>query len=160
MSDRARELADKFDNAHKEAVAAIESVSDGRWRERCVDEERPVGVVAYHLAASYASTFGVAQMAATGEPLPPVSWEMIHDGNAKQAEEQKDCTRAETLELMREQQGKRVTSEIAKLTDEQLDQTFVLQAFSPDEINVEFLVNMLVIGHIGAHLPSINGTAA
>lgn len=159
MSDRAQALADKFADAHKTAVAAVEGVSDERWRETCVDEERPVGVVAYHVAASYASTFGVAQMAATGEPLPPVSWEMIHDMNAKQAEEQKDCTKAETLELMQEQ-GARITSEIAKLTDEQLDQTFVLQAFSPDEITVEYLVNMLVIGHIGIHVPSINGTAA
>ncbi|MBA2452946.1 MAG: DinB family protein [Chloroflexia bacterium] len=159
MSERAQAPADKFEDAHNEIVTTVEEMSEDRWKAMCAGEERTVGVVAHHVASSYASTFGIAQLAASGQPLPTVSWDMIHDMNAKHASENSTCTKAETLALMRGE-GERVRSGIAELSDGQLDQKFVLPAFGPDEITVEFLINMLVIGHVGMHVPSIQAPAA
>lgn len=159
MSDRAQALADKFGTAHDETVKTVEGIPDDRWSSACHDEERAVGVIANHIASSYESTFGIAQLGASGQPLPQVSWDMIHDRNAQHAAENGSCTKEETLALLREG-GERTKSAIAAMSDEQLDQTLVLSLFGPDEMTVEQLIDGLVIGHIGMHLPSIKEPVA
>jgi hypothetical protein len=131
---------------------------DDRWGARCSDEERTVGVVANHIADSYESTFGIAQLGAAGQPMPQVSWDMIHDMNARHASENGNATKEETLVLLREG-GEKVKSGIAGMSDEQLDQSLAL-LFGSDEMTVEQLIDALVIGHVSLHLPSIKEPVA
>ena len=159
MSDRAQALADTFGAAHDETVKTVKGIPDDRWSARCADDERTAGVVAHHVAGSYESTFGIAQLGASGQPLPQVSWDMIHDRNAQHAAEKGNCTKEETLALLREG-GERTNSGIAGMSDEQLDQTLVLPLFGPDEMTVEQLIDRLVIGHVSMHLPSLKGAVA
>ncbi|MBA2453756.1 MAG: DinB family protein [Chloroflexia bacterium] len=159
MSDRAQSLADKFEDAHNEIVKTVEEMSEDRWKAICAGEERTVGVVAHHVATSYGGTFGLVQLGASGQPMPELSRDMVDGGNAQHATGNASCTKEETLALLRED-GERVRSGIAGMSDEQLDQKLVLSLFGPDEMTVEQLIDGLVIGHIGMHLPSIQSTVA
>lgn len=158
MSTRAQTLAATFADTNHEVISTVEGIPDDRWGEPCADpdEKRSVGVVANHIADSYESTFGIARLASAGQPMPSVSWNMIHDMNAQHAAASSGATREETLTLLRER-GDAVKSGIASLSDEQLDMTLVLPLFGPDEMTVEQLINALVIGHSSTHLPTIKG---
>lgn len=159
MSDRAQALADKFGDASNEMVRTVEGMSDNQWRAVCAGEERTAGVVAHHVASSYDGTFGIAQLGASGQPMPEFSSDALHGINAQHASDNANCTKEETLALLHEG-GERVKSGIAGMSDEQLDRRLALPLFGSDEMTVEQLIDGLVIGHINMHLPSIQETAA
>ena len=100
MSGQAQILADQFEQVNRDAIATIDRCTDADWQKTCANDERTVGIVAHHLAESHMGIAGLAQMAATGQPLPPLTREMIDQGNAKQAAEHTSCTKQETRELL------------------------------------------------------------
>jgi hypothetical protein len=155
VSNRGEALARKFEQANDDLIRQVEHMPDEQWGSPCSDtgELRTVGVLAYHVANSHIALLSMAQAAAKGQPMPQVSWEMIHGMNAQQAEANANCTREETIGLLR-QNGQTVSGTLRQMTDEQLDRTTMLPLFSDQPITTERLVDVLVIGHIGVHTKS------
>jgi hypothetical protein len=159
MGERSQALADKFEAAHNDLVSTIESIPDDKWQLTCQNDERPVGVVAHHVGVSYTTTFESVRMAGTGQPVPPMSWEMLNAMNAEHAVENASCTKEDALAVIRKN-GSHVRSEMANLDDAMLDRDVHFPLFGPDPVTVERMLDMLVIGHIGMHLPHIKATVA
>src|SRR5436190_16323690 len=101
MGERAEALAEHFERANALAIEAVERVVDAQWSARGGPEGWSIGVTAHHLAADLAILAGVVESVATGRPLPDWSMEMVHQYNARHAEEHAHCTKVETLELLR-----------------------------------------------------------
>jgi len=152
MSARAQELARRLDEANAELARAIEACSDDFWGSTCPEEGWAVGVTAHHVAASHPQVAGLVQLIATGQPLPPLTVDMLNQGNAEHARVAAGCTREETLRLLREN-GPAASRLIAGLSDEQLDRS--AQMFM-GTMSAEALIEGAMIGHAIGHLASMN----
>ncbi|MEZ4620171.1 MAG: hypothetical protein R2867_32340 [Caldilineaceae bacterium] len=86
MSQRAQAFAEQFTAANDELIRYMESCSEADL-DRVTGEGWPVRVAAHHVAVSHESVADLARRIAVGEPLPPLTLEMFHEGNAKHAAE-------------------------------------------------------------------------
>jgi uncharacterized damage-inducible protein DinB len=154
MSERAESLAEQFEAVNGELIAAVEAASDEDWKRTCQGEGWSVAVTAHHIASSNNAVAGFVQAIATGQQIPPITMEMIDQGNAQHALEYANCSREETLELLRDG-GAQTVKRLRGLSDEQLDRTAVFAAMDNAELSAQQFAEMILIGHSKQHLQSI-----
>ena len=151
MGERAQALANRFDEANREIISAVEKCSDAQWRTKCAGETWSVGVVAHHVAESHAGIARIIQTIAAGQPLPNITMEIIDQRNAQHAKEQANCTKQETLDLIR-QNGASAAATVRGLSDEQLQRSGTLRA---GPMSAEQVIEGILIGHVKGHTASI-----
>ena len=159
MSERAEALASRFETANNALIATIEGCTDSQWQTICVGEQRPVGVVAHHVAAAYPVVSGWVTMAANGEPMPNLDHDRIDELNAKHATRNAHPTRDETLALLRSG-GAALASMIRGLSDEQLDRTGSMPLFDGYALSAEQIIKRVAIRHPTGHHEDIQRTLA
>ncbi len=153
MSERARALADRLEQATNEMIAVVEQTSDADWKADCPNEGRTVGVTAHHLAGGLKVVANWVHGIATGQPAAAVSWETVHQANARHAERYANVTREETLELLRTN-GEAAVHMVRGLGDEQLDRA--VEVFAGDgTITAEQLIENNLIGHVHGHMANV-----
>jgi uncharacterized damage-inducible protein DinB len=158
MSERARALAEQFERANEEFVAAVAALPDERWRAPCSDEERSVCAVAHHTAEAYRLELDAFRVIADGAPLAPIPLGQLHEANVRRAARDATCTRAEVLDLARRNAADAVAF-VRGLSDEQLARTGVyVDALGTRSLDQ--LIERILIGHIRGHLRSIASTTA
>jgi hypothetical protein len=144
-------LAAQFEQANADLIAAVEGMGDARWGARTPNEQWPVGVVAHHVAVSHPGIVDVVIAIAEGRQLPPFTQEMVDRGNTQHARENANCTREETLALLRENGG--AAAEIVRaIPDEGFARTASLLG---REMSAQQAAEMILIGHPRSHLASI-----
>lgn len=112
MSERAQALAERFERVNNELIALVERLTDAQWAAPGGPEGWSVGVTAHHPATDHAILSGFAETVATGQPLPAWTMDMLHHYNARQADEHKHCTKAETIELLRREGAAAASEEL------------------------------------------------
>jgi hypothetical protein len=147
MSERARILADQLEHANHELIHTIERLTDAQWRASTPGDGRSVGVVAHHVASSHKSVAGLVGAIAHGHNVPTITMEMIHDGNAKHATQFANCTKAETLALLR-QNGAAAVASVRGLGDAELDRTVKLPM---GMLTAAQVIEKVLIGHAQDH---------
>lgn len=157
MSARAQALAGQFDDTLTETAALVESVPDDLWDAPLADEERPIGVVAYHIGDAIGFELRVLQAAARGEDSP-ITWDDIHAANARDTVANAGVTRSQALTVLR-QNGALATAAIVALSDNQLDQVVNVD-FLGGQVSVAQIIEWLLIGHLRWHEPGIRGALA
>lgn len=157
MGRRSEELAREFEAANQQFVATIEDVSPEDWTALCPAENWTVGVTAHHVAYDYPILVDVLEALARGESRP-LTMEMIDELNANHASQHADCTKAETLELLR-QDGAAAAASIRALDDSALDTRHDLPFLGDRPVPLEQFIRTGFIDHHAAHLPSIRVTA-
>ena len=151
MGERAQALANRFEEANREIVSAVEKCSDAEWRTKCAGETWSVGVVTHHVAESHAGIERIIQTIAAGQSLPGVTTEMIDQRNAQHAEQHATCAKQETLDLLRKN-GASAAATVRGLTDEQLQRSGTLRA---GPMRAEQVIEGILIGHVKGHTASI-----
>jgi uncharacterized damage-inducible protein DinB len=151
MGARAEQYAKQFEAANNELIAAVEGLSEQQWRTKTNPEGWSVGVVAHHLATSHGPVSGFAQAIANGQSVPPLTMDMIHQGNAKHAQENANCGKAETLALLREANAAAAKA-ISGLSDEQLDKSADVIG---NPMTSAAVIEHILIGHTTQHTASI-----
>jgi uncharacterized damage-inducible protein DinB len=156
MSERARNLAQQLEQSNHRLITTIEGLSDAQWRAETPDDGRSVGVVAHHVATSHKTVAGLVGAIAHGQPVPPITMDMIHQGNAAHATQFANCTKAETLALLR-QNGAAAVATVRALQDAELDRsvTFPLGTMTAAQV-----VERILIGHAEGHHGSIRQAIA
>jgi hypothetical protein len=96
MSERAQALAEEFEQANNEAIAAIEGCSDEQWRRHVESENRSVGVVMHHVAIAHPRIAEWVTAAPRGQDVG-VDEGWVDQFNAQHAREQATCTKKEFL---------------------------------------------------------------
>ena len=152
MGERAQALANRFDETNREIISTVEKCSDAQWRTKCAGENWSVGVVAHHVAGGHAGIARIVETLAAGQPLPPMTMEMLDQVNAQHAQEQANCTKQETLELLRKN-GASAVATVRGLSDEQLQKSGTLMAGR--SMSVEQVIEGVLVGHVKGHLDSI-----
>ena len=158
MSGRAEALAERFEQVNNELIAKVEGCSDQQWWATCQGEGWSVGVTAHHVAGGNRAIAGFVQTIANGEPMPPITMEQIDQMNAQHAQEFANCTKAETLELLRSS-GEAAAGMVRGLNDEQLDRSQPLTVMGGQQVSAQQFIEMVLIGHVQGHLQSINAAA-
>ena len=154
MSNRAEELAKRFEQTNDEVIAAVQGCSDEQWRKTCSGEQWSVGVTAHHIGTSQVPIAGLVRAVATGQPVPSLTQEMLGAGNAEHARQFAGCTKEETVELLR--RGGREAADILRgLSDEQLDNGAELPLLGGRRTSAAEIAEMALIGHPTSHLESI-----
>jgi hypothetical protein len=150
MGARAEALATQLEQANDDVIRAVEVCSDEQWKREC-PEGRPVNVLANHVAAGHEYLAGLVQMMANGQPLPAVTMDDIHAGNAQAARQTANITREEALAALRGA-GPKAAQTVRGLSDEQLDRGGTL--FGRPMTTEQFIQNIMIV-HPREHLQSI-----
>lgn len=151
MGERTEALARQFEATNEEMIAAVEQCSGDQWVAVCASETWPVGVTAHHVAASHQPVASLAQAIANGQPLPPLTVEMLNAGNAKHAQEFANCTKEETIALLRDG-GTQAAAIVRGLSDEHLDRSAPVFG---NEMSAQQVIEGILIGHPKSHLESM-----
>lgn len=155
---RAQELANRFTEANNALIAAIEKFSEAKWEAICENDGRSVGVLVHHLASTHSFVGGLVKTVAAGQALPLLTVEMVNAGNAQHAQQFANCTKSETLNLLR-LNGETTASSILQLNDDQLDLASPFAYIGGKMISVQGLIEDNLIKHIQEHLASIQKAA-
>ena len=150
MSERARTLAERFEQANRELIQTVEGLSDAQWRTKTTGEGWSVGVVAHHVAGGHQGIAGIVKKIAHGEPFT-FDMDMIHKGNAEHAVQYANTTKAETLALLR-QNGAAATATVRGLGDAELDRVGGSMSMTAAQV-----IERILIGHVLDHHASIRG---
>jgi hypothetical protein len=150
MGKLAERLADQFEREISVVTAAIES---GRYAD---DEAR---IVAHHLATSNALVLSLAQAIVNREPLPSISWEMIHEINIQHVRANTTVARAEAVELLRTTTASAAAA-IRKLSDAQLEATAAWGLGAEDAaVSARSMIEERMIRHAAEHLAAVTAAA-
>jgi uncharacterized damage-inducible protein DinB len=151
MSERGRSLAARFEQANDELIAAVEQMSDDEWRKTTAAEGWTVGVIAHHVAEAHRALAQLVRRIAAGDPVA-LDMDSIHRANAEHARQHADCTRAETVALLR-RNGAGAAATVQGLTDAELDRVGGRGMMTAAQV-----VERVLIGHVAQHLGSIRAT--
>jgi uncharacterized damage-inducible protein DinB len=152
MSERAQALAEQFEQANNEAIAAIEGCSDEQWRRHIESEDRSVGVVMHHVAIAHPFIAEWVSAAARGQDVD-VEHSWVDEFNAQHAREQATCTKAETLDLLR-RNGRAAARVVRDLDDSQLDSSSTVISGMPP-MTAQQVIERILIDHVHDHLSTI-----
>ena len=153
MSQRAKELAERFTALNDEMILFIEKCSDEDWKKICSGEEWTVGVVAHHIAAGHYFGYDLAKIIVAGEALPEITMEALDQMNAQHAKDHADCTKEEVTGMMREK-GSSIAEFIAGLNDEDLARTAHFSLIGGD-IGAQQLIENIIIPNCTEHLTNM-----
>ncbi|CAN5469126.1 hypothetical protein BH10CHL1_BH10CHL1_46200 [soil metagenome] len=153
MSQRAQELVQRFNATNAEMISYIENCSEGDLDRVTADEGWPVRVTAHHLAVSHEPVAGLAQLLANSQPLPPLTLEIFHHGNAQHAAEYATVSKQTILDAL-QNGGAKAGAIVSGLSDEALDRAGHFTLINAD-ITAQGVIENILIGHISSHLESI-----
>ncbi len=156
MSERAQTLAHQLEQANHALINTVEGLSDAQWHAETPNDGRSAGVVAHHVAVSHKMVAGIATAIAHGQPVPPITMEMIHQGNAQHAAQHAHVTKAETLALLR-QNGAAAVATVRGFGDAELDRT---ATFPIGTMSVAQVVEQILTGHAQDHHGTIKKAVA
>lgn len=154
---RAAKYADDFVAAQREFIELLESLSDDQWhaagknypeRINDVDESRPVGVIAHHVASSEQFIIDRIYLMLEQKPMPRVDFT---ESNAKHAAQKSGVTREEVVALLRANQ-ERIPPRVRAIPDDALD---VEHQTPAGPATVAQRLERVLIGHMKMHQGSI-----
>ena len=152
MGNKSMALAKQLEAKVQEAMATLEKLNDHDWKKVTEAEKWSVGVTAHHLAGALEPVSRMVEALVAGRS-PKVTIEKLDEMNAKHAEEQADCTKAETLKLLKKGSSIAVAV-IRDLSDEQLAKSGPVIIGVPP-MSAEQLIKGALLDHIDIHLGSI-----
>lgn len=150
-------LAEQYEEAHDQFVRLLESLSDDQWhvagknypqRIDNEDENRPVGVIAHHVATNGDWIMQRIQTMLAGGPLAPVNMREI---NAEQARTNANVSKEDVLRLMRASKP-RIGNAVRAIPDNQVD---VQRETPAGPMSAAQRVERVLIGHMKQHQGSI-----
>src|SRR4030095_12848291 len=100
-SRRANALAERLEQGARALDALASVLTDAEWQTRIPGDGRKVGVVVHHVATMYPLEIQLAQALAEGKPVAGVTWDVVHEMNARHAGENDAITREAALDLLR-----------------------------------------------------------
>jgi len=157
MATQGEALAARVDLLTQEIAGVIDGCSEQQWQKACAGEGWSVGVTAHHLAGGISPTAGLVQAVATGQPLPPLTAEIIDADNAVHAQQFASCTKAETLALLKSN-GAAAASMVRSLSDAQLGRTASFALLGDTPVSAAQAAEGALLGHAQAHLTSLRAT--
>lgn len=158
MSEKAKELVERFNGVSNELISLVEKCSDEDWKKVVSAEEWTVGVVTRHVAeAHFGMLLDFAKNIVAGNALPEVNMGQIDQLNAKHAQDHTNCTKEEVLPMLRKNVSS-IAEFVNGLNDEDLDKTAHFSLAGRD-INTKQMIKIIINGGT-EHLTNIKATVS
>ena len=157
-SARAGTLARQFEEANAEMIAAVEASDDRAWAAVSSETGWPASFAAWHVADSHAGLTQLVQAIANEQPLPPLTRDMINQGNDQNFASHPSPEKNEVLDLLRKN-GAAAIAALQGFTDEQLDRSVTLELFGGAPMTVQQIIERVVIDHPRSHLEGMKVVA-
>jgi hypothetical protein len=154
MRQRSNALADRLEQGARALAEFASGLTETEWTARGSKDGRKVGVLVHHVATMYPLEIQLAQALASGKPVAGVTWEMVHEMNAKHAREYDSVTKQEALELLRKN-STAAAAAIRGLRDEELDRAAPVSLNSDAPLTCQFMLEDHAVRHSYHHLAAI-----
>ena len=154
MSSRSSALADRLEQGALALAYLAGSLTDSEWQSRIPHDGRKIGVVVHHVATMYPLEIQLAQKLAAGQAVAGVTWDMVHEINARHAESHDDVTRQEALDLLRHN-STIAAAAIRALSDEELDRAAPVSLNADAPLTCQFMLEDHAVRHSYHHLAAI-----
>ena len=154
MSQRTEALARRLEQGASALAELAASLTDTQWQARIPKDGRKVGVVVHHVASMYPLEIELAQVLAAGKPVEGVTWDAVHELNAKHARENDAVTKDAALALLKANSAAAAAA-IRRLRDEELDQAAALSLNAAAPLTCQFMLEDHAVRHSWHHLARI-----
>jgi hypothetical protein len=147
---RANALAERLEQGARALADTARGLSDAEWQARIPGDGRKVGVVVHHVATMYPLEIQLAQALAAGQPIAGVTWDAVHEINAKHAKDFDGVTREAALDLL-QRNSTAAAAAIRALSDEQLDQAAPVSLNAEAPLTCQFFLEDHAVRHSYHH---------
>ena len=154
ISPRANALAERLEQGARALATLAESLTDAQWQVRIPRDGRTIGVVVHHVASVYPVEVDLARAIGSGKAMSEVTWNVVHDMNAKHASDNAAVTKADALELLRKNSGE-AASAVRTFTDQQLDTAAAFGLSFDAPVTAQFVIEDHALRHSWHHLAGI-----
>ncbi len=151
---RANALAERLEHGARALGELASGLTDAEWQMQLPGDGRTVGVVVHHVATMYPLEIELAQALAGGKPIAGVTWDAVHDINAKHAKANAATTKDSALDLLR-RNSTAAAAAIRALTDEQLDRAAPVSLNAAAPLTCQFFLEDHAVRHSYHHLAGI-----
>jgi len=158
-SRRANALAERLELGARALAGLARTLSDEQWQTRIPGDGRPVGVVVHHVASMYPIEMQLAHALAAGQPITGVTWETVHEINARHAMEHATVTRDAALALL-EGNSAAAAADIRSLGDGELDRAAAVSLNADAPLTCQFFLEDHPVRHSYHHLARIRAALA
>jgi hypothetical protein len=159
MGQEVQRLATRFEEANRQVINTIASCPEEHLRARCPAERCTAAALACHVADVHALGADWVRTMLAGRPLPPLTMDMVDQGNADQFARDADRTKAEALARLR-RNGEETAALLRTLDDVDLDRITPFALFGGPTISVRQVIEWVLIADPEGHLPSIRAAIA
>jgi hypothetical protein len=157
MSQRSDALADRLEQGARALAKFASALSDTEWHSRVPKDGRKVGVVVHHVATMYPLEIQLAQTLAAGQPVTGVTWDAVHEINARHASEHDAVSKVAALDLL-QRNSAAAAAAIRALSDEQLDRAAPVSLNGDAPLTCQFMLEDHAVRHSYHHLAVLRGT--
>lgn len=151
---RANALADRLEQGAHALATLASTLTDTEWQTRLPHDGRKIGVVVHHVASVYSLEMQLAQGLADGTPMTGVTWDVVHDVNAKHAVEFDAVSKDTAIALLLSNSADAAAA-IRALTDGQLDSAAPVSLNSDAPLTCQFFIEDHAMRHSFHHLARI-----
>jgi hypothetical protein len=153
MSTRSNALAERLEQGTSALYALASNLTDEQWLlpEFPPRDARPIGVVVHHVASVLPLEIQLAQLLASGKPVEGVTMDDVNAMNAGHAKDNAGATRAEALELLK-QNAATAAAAIRALSDAELDRAANASLYYGAPITCQFMLEDHAVRHSYHHL--------
>jgi hypothetical protein len=153
-SRRTNALAERLEEGARALADLASGLTDAAWQTPIPKDGRKVGVVVHHVAFMYPLEIQLAEALAAGKPIEGVTWDAVHEINAKHAKENDAVTKDAALDLLRRNSASAAAA-IRALTDEQLDRAAPVSLNADAPLTCQFFLEDHAVRHSYHHLARI-----
>jgi len=157
MSQRSDALAERLEQGARALAKFASALTDTEWHSRVPKDGRKVGVVVHHVATMYPLEIQLAETLAGGQPVVGVTWNAVHEINAKHASEHDAVTKEAALDLL-QRNSAAAAAAIRALSDEQLDRAAPVSLNGDAPLTCQFMLEDHAVRHSYHHLSVLRGT--
>ena len=153
MSQRSDVLAGRLEQGARALAAYAAALSEAEWQSR-VKDGRKIGVIVHHVATMYPLEIQLAQALGAGQPVVGVTWDVVHELNAKHARDYDGVTKEEALDLL-QKNSSAAAAAIRALSDTELDRAAAVSLNSDAPLTCQFMLEDHAVRHSYHHLAGI-----
>ena len=157
INKRAEKLAQRIALGANSLFTFAEQLTDAEWNTPVIGDGRTIGIVVHHVASVYPMEIELAQMLAAEKPITGATIEVVNKMNADHAEENKDITKQETLDLLKHNSSIAVKA-VQQFTDKELDNSATVSLNYDAPLTTQFFIEDHAHRHSYHHLAKIKAS--
>jgi len=154
LSLRADALAVRLEQGAGALATFASALTEAEWQTRVHRDGRKIGVVVHHVATMYPLEIQLAQTLAGGKPVAGVTWDAVHEINARHAREHDAVTKDAALNLL-QRNSTAAAAAIRALSDQELDRAAAVSLNSDAPLTCQFMLEDHAVRHSYHHVARI-----